>query len=108
MNQKLVESLAQIILSLSDEERQLLEHKTQQAFISQQVMDLEHRMKSFEEKYNMPSEDFYQRFQAGELGDSMDFFEWNTYYEMWSAAVEPGRSRNIIDFMATELGHSLT
>jgi len=82
MNQKLVESLAQIILSLSDEERQWLERIVQKSSISKQVEDLEHRLKSFEEKYQMPSEHFHQLFQAGELGDAMDFFEWNTYYEM--------------------------
>jgi len=86
MNQKLVESLVQIILSLSDEERQLLDSKVQKNSVSRQFVDLEHRLKSFEERYHMSSEHFYQRFQAGELGDSMDFFEWNTYYEIWSSA----------------------
>jgi hypothetical protein len=86
MNRKLVESLAQIILSLSDEEREFLESKVQKASISHQIAGLEHRLNSFEEKYRMSSEHFYQRFQAGELGDSMDFFEWNTYYEMLNAA----------------------
>jgi hypothetical protein len=82
MNQKLVESLTQIILSLSDEERQLLESKIQKPEISQQVEALEDHLKKFEEKYKIPSQDFYCRFQAGELGDSEDFFEWNSYYEM--------------------------
>lgn len=82
MNQKLVESLAQIILSLSEEERHLLEHKIQSASISQQVTDLEEHLRQYEEKYQISSQDFYQQFQAGELGDSADFFEWNTYCEM--------------------------
>ncbi len=86
MNQKLVESLAQIVLSLSDEERQLLEGKIRKSEISQQVTDLEDRLKRFEEKYQIPSKDFYRQFQAGELGDSADFFEWNTYYEMLNYA----------------------
>lgn len=82
MNQKLVESLAQIILSLSHEERQLLERKIQETSIAPRVQDLRERLKGFEERYQMSSKVFYQRFQAGELGDSADFFEWNTYYEM--------------------------
>ena len=82
MNQKLVESLAQIILSLSDEERQLLERRVQKSSLTLQVTDLENRLKSFEAKYQMPSESFHQRFQSGDLGDSVDFFEWNTYYEI--------------------------
>jgi hypothetical protein len=30
----------------------------------------------------MDTRSFYQKFQAGTIGDSADFFEWNTYYEM--------------------------
>ena len=86
MNQKLVESLAQIILSLSDEERQLLENKVQNFSLSQQVADLEYRLKRFEAKYHMPSDHFHQRFQSGDLEDSSEFFEWNSYYEMWHSA----------------------
>ncbi|NJN57923.1 MAG: hypothetical protein HC879_10705 [Leptolyngbyaceae cyanobacterium SL_5_9] len=86
MNQKLVESLAQIILSLSTEERRVLEVRIQENSNSQQIVDLEHRLHGFEERYQISSEDFYRRFQAGELGDSMDFFEWNAYYEMWNSA----------------------
>ncbi len=86
MNRKLVETLAQIILSLSEEERQLLDSQVQESSIAKQIADLENRLKNFEEKYHLPSESFYQRFQLGELGDSIDFFEWNTYYEMWNSA----------------------
>lgn len=82
MNQKLVESLAQIILSLSAEERQALKRSIQKSSVSNQIQDLEHQLRDFEEKYQMSSKQFHQRFQAGELGDSMDFFEWNTYYEI--------------------------
>ena len=84
MNQKLVESLAQIILSLSAEEQQLLNSRIQQISIPQKVADLEHRLKSFEEKYHMSSDHFYRQFQTGELGDTIEFFEWNTDYEMWN------------------------
>ena len=51
MNQKLVKSLAQIILSLPEEERQLLERRVQKSSLALQVMDLENRLKSFEAKY---------------------------------------------------------
>ncbi len=76
-----MESLAQVILSLSDEKRQSLEYELQKASVSRQVQDLKLRLKQFEDHYQMSSEDFYQRFQAGELEDTVDFFEWNTYYE---------------------------
>ncbi|MBN3894220.1 MAG: hypothetical protein HWQ41_02770 [Nostoc sp. NOS(2021)] len=91
MNTKLVECIAQIILSLSEEERQLLETKITSAGSSlkvpqltqQDILDLEHRLKTFEAQYNMSSSSFYQQFKAGKLEDAIDFFEWSVFYEMW-------------------------
>lgn len=61
MNQKLVESLAQVILSLSDEERQSLERELQKALVSKQVQDLKARLKQFEESYQMSSERAFEK-----------------------------------------------
>lgn len=36
----------------------------------------------FEQRYGMESSAFYQRFEAGQLGDAMDFFEWAGVYEL--------------------------
>ena len=36
----------------------------------------------------MSSEAFYRRFHAGELGDAMDFVEWDVFYEMYQAILE--------------------
>ncbi|MEA5419360.1 hypothetical protein VB712_08980 [Spirulina sp. CCNP1310] len=86
MNQKLIQSLVQIILSLSDEERQYLDHEISKYSISQEIAEIEQKLQEFEQKYHMKSEYFFQQFQAGQLGDSIEFFEWNTYYEMLSSA----------------------
>jgi hypothetical protein len=42
----------------------------------------ERDLREFETRYGMKTEAFYQRFEAGELGDSMDFFEWAGLYEL--------------------------
>ncbi len=42
----------------------------------------ESELRQFEERYHMPSDTFYQRFTAGELGDAMDFFEWSGLYRL--------------------------
>jgi hypothetical protein len=47
-----------------------------------QLRELEGLLQKFEHQYQMDSRSFYQKFQAGTIGDSADFFEWNTYYEM--------------------------
>jgi len=42
----------------------------------------ERDLREFERRYGMESETFYRRFEAGELGDAMDFFEWAGLYEL--------------------------
>ncbi len=39
-------------------------------------------LKKFEIQYGIPSTEFYQKFEQGQLGDAMDFFEWSGLYEM--------------------------
>lgn len=43
---------------------------------------LETQIAAFEHTYNMPTREFYPRFEQGELGDAMDFFEWSATFEM--------------------------
>jgi len=47
-----------------------------------ELVELGARLKQFEAEYQMSSEDFYRRYEAGELGDSADFMEWSSFYDM--------------------------
>lgn len=60
----------------------------ERAAAQRQLNDLQQRLQAFEARYQMPSEDFYRRFRAGELGDSVDFVEWSVFYEMWESVQE--------------------
>jgi len=42
----------------------------------------ERDLREFERRYGIESETFYRRFEAGKLGDAMDFFEWAGLYEL--------------------------
>ncbi len=42
----------------------------------------ERDLRQFEKCYSMESATFHQSFEAGELGDAMDFFEWSGLYEL--------------------------
>ena len=48
----------------------------------------ERDLREFEQRYGMESSSFYQRFEAGELGDAMDFFEWAGLYELQQDILE--------------------
>jgi len=45
------------------------------------IVDLSERVREFEKRYGMSSEDFYQQFATGELGDDLDYFEWKALIE---------------------------
>jgi hypothetical protein len=50
--------------------------------------DLQAKLRKFETKYQLASEEFYGRFRKGELGDAADFVEWSVFYEMWESVHE--------------------
>jgi len=39
-------------------------------------------LRDYEERYHMDTPAFHERFDAGELGDSADFFEWDGLYDL--------------------------
>lgn len=46
------------------------------------LRDLEHDLAEFEQQYQMKSEEFFRRWQAGDLDDAADFMDWNALYQM--------------------------
>jgi len=55
---------------------------------TEELNELSAELKINEQKFGMTSEDFFRKFNAGELGDSADFFEWSALYQMYLRAFE--------------------
>ncbi len=51
-----------------------------------EMQRLRERLSAYEEQYHLSSQEFYQRFQAGELGDEMEYVEWSVFWDMYQAA----------------------
>ena len=47
---------------------------------------LTNQLAEFEKQYGLESRDFYARYEAGEMGDVMDFVEWSATVEMLTNA----------------------
>ena len=47
-----------------------------------ELTQIEQRLHAFEAQYRLSSDEFHRRFQAGELGDAADMFEWSAFYQM--------------------------
>lgn len=56
--------------------------------IEQQIKEIEIDLQNFEQQYQLSSQQFYQQFKAGKLGDNMDFIEWSASYQMWCSLQE--------------------
>jgi hypothetical protein len=50
------------------------------------VKRYESDLREFETRYGMESAAFYERFERGEMGDAMDYFEWAGLYELYQKA----------------------
>jgi hypothetical protein len=48
----------------------------------QELRTIEESLTKFEQEYRMASPDFFNRFQSGDLGDAVDYFEWSALYGM--------------------------
>ena len=53
--------------------------------------DIRQELKALEERYGMPSDAFYERFNRGELGDEPDFLMWASLYDMLALAEAPSK-----------------
>ena len=42
----------------------------------------------FEKQFGIKSDLFHSRFEAGEMGDAMDYFEWAGLYELYQDILE--------------------
>lgn len=62
--------------------------------IKKAIINIELDLKEFEEKYQLSSEEFYQKFNNGEVGDDEDLMIWLGIYEM---LIENKKKLNILE-----------
>ena len=53
-----------------------------------EINTLKKELSRFESAYQMSSEDFFDRFEKGDLGDKEDYFEWSAIYKMYERSVD--------------------
>lgn len=58
----------------------LLHHEAEQS--QARLNQLEVDLAEFEHQYNLSSTEFYRQFQAGQIGDDMDYVEWASLVQM--------------------------
>lgn len=66
--------------------RKVVEHTKERT--STDVEVLRKDLSDFEAKYGISSDEFFNRFEKGELGDGADYFEWSAIFQMYRRATE--------------------
>lgn len=84
---------SQVIESVVDKLISLERERTQR-----ELLELESRLRDFEVIHHLSSEEFYSRYEAGELEDSAEFMEWASFYDMHAA------TRQRLDWLVGKAG----
>jgi len=50
--------------------------------LKREIARMQYAIQKYEIKYNMTSENFYNKLEKGELGDDKDFVMWSGIYEL--------------------------
>ena len=58
----------------------------EQARVQNELSNLTAHLEAFENRYEMSSDEFYQRYEDGELGDAANFMEWSSFFDMAQSA----------------------
>ncbi len=67
----------------SEELRQVLRRSLEQATPMDDLVQMVRALTRYELRYGMDSDDFLVRFEAGELGDAIEFVRWANIYEIY-------------------------
>ncbi len=79
--QKRIEAIEKVgATALADHTLQKLIHLQLQKY-EKQLLEVQRELEPFEQQYGLTSEEGYQRFLAGELGDAGDVMEWMGLYD---------------------------
>lgn len=62
----------------------LLERK--RAELARYRDEMRAELDAFENRYNLTSTEFFEKFERGELGDATDFFDWSATWQMYNNA----------------------
>jgi len=62
---------------------QTLRETSEQYDPVEELLRLERELVRLEEKFSMPSDEFFRRYQAGEMGDDVEIIEWAGRFRLY-------------------------
>ena len=62
--------------------------KVELGMIRREIKKVEDSLIDFEKRYNISSDQFYEKFNAGELGDEREYIRWYAYKDTYNKLIE--------------------
>jgi len=76
-----------VLNKLFDRERQALQRQSR---------ELQNELADFEQRYGLPSVDFFEKFSSGKMGDALDFVDWAAAWQVYQT------TRNALEILSVE------
>ena len=67
--------------------------KVELGMVKRELKQVKNSLADFEKRHKMSSDDFYEKFNAGKLGDDREYIKWYSYKDTFNKLVE--RSKEI-------------
>jgi hypothetical protein len=64
--------------------RKWLQQQSEQYDPLEELLRLQQELNQFEQQYNLASDEFIQRYEAGEMGDEIAFVRWAGRYRLYT------------------------
>lgn len=62
--------------------------KVELGMVKKEIEQVMGSLIDFEKRYNMSSDEFYEKFNAGKLGDDREFIKWYAYKDTYNKLTE--------------------
>ncbi len=70
------------------EEALLMEQRTKYIAFKHELKQVENSLADFEKRHKMSSDEFYEKFNAGKLGDDREYIKWCAYKDAFNKLME--------------------
>ncbi len=62
--------------------------KVELGMVKRELKQVKNALADFEKRHKMSSDEFYEKFEAGKLGDDREYIEWYAYKDTFNKLIE--------------------
>lgn len=75
-------------VTFTEEQALLMEQQTKYIAFKRELKQVKNSLADFEKRHKMSSDEFYEKFNAGKLGDDREYIKWYAYKDTFNKLME--------------------